>query len=351
MSYYYSKRANESFVSNSTLFRNQFSTILFDLEVWLTISLSSISSLSLLTITIIYIITQIRSRDRVKESRKLILKKLVKNEYLVFSYCLSLFFSHILSVSHKLITKFFVEGIVRIEFLCLIIGILKHYFWLSSLFHSNAVSVKIYLKLSKSLNDNLNDKKNWTKSALQIFAYIYGATILIVVCSILIHFNVKTNSVYELKHSDKINSCFLSQPLFLIVFFAFPVLVILSINATLFIIVFLKTKTTIHHSDNNEMNNLFLKLATIMGLSWVIYVLGVVIIEIFTSHILAQIIVLITSCQINLQGFVVVLGLYSNAVYDLMFKKKTSKNTGPAGNRANRPNQNRVNYHQRITVL
>lgn len=186
---------------------------------------------------------------------------------------------------------------------------------------------KNLLKTDKITKQQFSGKKDWIKSVLKILAYIYGATLSIVLCSVGIHFTIANNTVYELKHSDKINCCFLSQPLYLIVFFAFPVLIILSVNTTLFFIVFFRTKTTINHSDSEEMSHLFLKLATIMGLSWVVYVASTIIIEIFSSHLVAQIIVLISSCQINLQGLIVVLGLFSNATGEILFRKKASKNT------------------------
>ena len=198
---------------NST-FDTSFSYTLYEIESWLTIILSSLSSFSILIISFMYLIAHVKSRDHNKESRKTAVRKVIINEYLVLSYCLSLFASHLITVLHKIISKFFLNGMENIDLLCLIIGIIKHYLWLSSLFHSNAVSIKIYLKLSKSLNGNLVDKKNWLKSATKIFFYIYGATFVIIVCSSSIHFGINDANVYELSHFDRINSCFLSQPLY-----------------------------------------------------------------------------------------------------------------------------------------
>ncbi|CAF1014715.1 unnamed protein product [Brachionus calyciflorus] len=345
-------------IDNTTKDKLLFDNTLFLIETWLTITLSCVSSLTILFITILYIVAHVKSRDHVKETRKFIIKKLIKNEYLVISYILCLLASHIASILHKLISKYYVYNLQKVNSLCLSIGILTHSLWLLTLFHSNAVSFKIYLKLSKSLNGNLSDKKNWLKSATKIFSYIYGATILIMSCSVSIHFGISESNVYEHGQSDKINSCFLSQPLYLIVFFAFPILIILSVNTTLFLIVYLKTKATIDNSESDEMNNLFLKLATIMGLSWFLYVFGVVIIEIFPNHLMAQIIVLVTSCQVNLQGFFIVIGLFWSACYELLFKKKTSKNRGVNKNNNANPNnnnnnniQNKFYFNNNITVL
>ncbi|RMZ93518.1 hypothetical protein BpHYR1_054277 [Brachionus plicatilis] len=330
---------------NSSKSWQPFDMTLYEIETWLTIGLSSLSFISILIVTITYIIAHFKARDHAKETKMSVIRKLVKNEYLVLSYCSSLFISHLITPLHKLASKYFLSGFVRTDLMCLVVGILKHFLWLSCLFHSNAISFKIYLKLSKTMNANLMRKDNWLKSASKIFFYIYGATFVISACSIAIHFAVKQSNVYELGRKDRINSCFLSQPLYLIVFFAFPVLIILSMNSTLFVIVYLKTRSTLDSSECTEGNNLFLKLAIIMGLSWFVYVVGVVVTEIVPNHLLAQIIVLITSCQVNLQGFIIVLGLFWGACCEFLFNKKHRVNKD---NQGNKKKENKV---RNLTVL
>lgn len=333
---------------NSSEPTSQFDMTLFEIETWLTISLSTISFVSIPIVVTIYIFAHIQFRDHTKETRRSVLRKVVKNEYLVLSYCSTLFVSHLITMLHKLASKYFLNGFVRTDLMCLVIGILKHFLWLCCLFHSNAISFKIYLKLSRTMNANLIRQNNWLKSASKIFLYIYSCTSIISACSIAIHFGVKKSNVYELGRKDKINSCFLSQPLYLIVFFAFPVLIILSMNSTLFLIVYLKTRQTLDNSESSDGNKLFLKLSVIMGLSWIVYVIGVIITEIFSDHLLAQITVLITSCQVNLQGFIIVLGLYSGACREFLFKRKQSKQKGNKNN--NQANKLNDKMHN-ITVL
>lgn len=326
-----------------------FDMTLYEIETWLTISLSSLSLVSILIVSITYIFVHIRSRDHAKETTRAALRKMVKNEYLVLSYCLSLFISHLITVLHKITSKYFLNGYVRTDLMCLVVGILKHFLWLTCLFHSNAISFKIYLKFSKTMNSNLMRQNNWIKSASKIFFFIYGLSFLMNACSIAIHFGVKNSNVFELGRKDKINSCFLSQPLYLMVFFAFPVLIILSMNSTLFMIVYLKTRHTLENPECSESNCLFIKMAIIMGLSWFVYVFGVITTEIFPNHLLAQIVVLITACQVNLQGLIIVLGLFWGACYEFIFKKKQCKTGVNKNNQAdNKINENKV---QNITVL
>jgi hypothetical protein len=318
--------------SMNITYENEYDETLLKVDTWLTVGLSTVSCLSLVFFTIVYVITHIKSRTKSKLNKKTALKKIYKNEYLVLSYCFSLFFSHLVSIAHKLIITYFVfNGYENIRSYCLVVGTLKHFFWLTTMFHSNVVSFKVYKKLSKAKNTTVLTKKNRFRVALKIFSYIYGSAFLLITISLLIHFLGKEHNVYELKNTDKLNCCFLSQPIYLVTLFTLPIGVILFINSILFLIVFIKTRKTIHKSENDEMNYLFLKLAVIMGLSWTVYIICIFIIEIFTDHLLVQTIIIVASCQINLQGLVIVLGLFSNSAYQKFFKKPNANSKTPAG--------------------
>jgi len=323
---------DKNLTSMNISYENEYNDTLLKVDTWLTIGLSTVSCLSLVFFTIVYIITHIKSRTKSKLNKKAAFKKIYKNEYLVLSYCFSLFFSHLVSIIHKLVITYFVfNGFENIMSYCLVIGTLKHFFWLSTMFHSNVVSLKVYKKLSKAKNTTVLIKKNRVRVALKIFSYIYGSAFLLIAISLLIHFLGKEHNVYELKRTDKLNCCFLSQPIYLVTLFTLPIGLILLINSVLFLIVFIKTHKTIHKSENDDMNYLFLKLAIIMGLSWAIYIICIFIIEIFTDHLLVQTIIIVASCQINLQGLVIVLGLFSNSAYQKFFKKPNSNSKTPVG--------------------
>ena len=119
------------------------------------------------------------------------------------------------------------------------------------MFHANAVSIKIYMKLKHNATntDMLLNRKDWVKSALKVFAYINSAALIIIACALSIHFCAVSATgtrglVYEMDANDKINCCFLTRHKFFLIFFAFPVTFILCINLTLFLIVFCKTKVS-----------------------------------------------------------------------------------------------------------
>ena len=348
---------NESYIlpndTNCTNDDDNFSNVLYEVDTWLTVFLSIVSIISIIFFTFIYIHSQIKARDHVKDTKKSAFKKVIRNEYLVLSYCVALFFSHLFTIAQKISNKYFIDDMQDIQ-LCLAIGILKHFFWTTAIFHSNAVSVKVYMKLTKTNNNNFLDRKDWFKSAIKIFIYIYTSSFIILACSLSVNFTNLSLVVYELDINDKMNCCFLSYPNFLIIFFAFPIGVILCVNVGLFLTIFFKTKTTIHQSENNDMNYLFLKLFVIMGLTWIVYLVTAVLIEFLNKRSLIQIFTIIGEFQMSIQGLIVVLCLFSNAAYEKFFTKKKNHKGHPQQAQHNN-NNNNINmnhhYHRRITVL
>ncbi len=115
---------NEDF-SNKTSLPLNYSELLIKIDTYTTIGLSSLSCLALIFFTFVYIDTQIKFRDHAKETKKSAFKKIFRHEYLVFSYCLSLFFSHLFSVAHKVLTKFYMDSVADTKYVCLTLGILK----------------------------------------------------------------------------------------------------------------------------------------------------------------------------------------------------------------------------------
>lgn len=314
--------------SNNNL--NRTYNALFEAEIWTSISLSTLSFIALVAFLIVYTIAHIKSRDHAKENKKTAFKKMCKNEYLVLSYCISLIITHFITISQKAIQFLFTNAIVNPishNYVCLTIAILKHHFWLLSLVHCSAISFKLYFKLTKNMNNEILERNDWLKAIVKTLSLITLLASLISVCAIILHFTIPTETVYELRINDYnslANYCFLRQPIFLAVFFALPILIILIFNLTIFILLFVKTKATIDQSENEEKNNLFLKLAVLMGLSWFVYVISVCLVEAMSDTIFIQIVNLIASVQTNLHGFLIVLVLFSNATYEKLFKKKKS---------------------------
>ena len=119
--------------------------------------------------------------------------------------------------------------------------------------------------------------------------------------------------------ANKLYCCFLSARLYLIIFFALPVGLVLIINFWLFFIVLYRTKPnfeqqnetssaleqdTNNHNSSNKMgrqfSNLFLRLGNYgFIMDW--YILSVIIMESLNDSITVQIFTIIASCQINIQ--------------------------------------------------
>jgi hypothetical protein len=370
------------FVNKSTNQTLSYNETLLEIDNWLTILLSSVSMVALIVFTVLYILAKVKNKS--KDSKRVLFKKVFKKEHLIFSYCTALFFSHFVSIAHTIIGRLlnpsepgddfssssssftFVNGSAY----CLSIGILRQFFWLSTILHTNSISFKMYFRLSKTLNENLLNKRVQLKSAIQCYSYIYGITALIVIASVLVHFTASSHPVYDIDLSNKLYCCFLSKPIYLVALFALPVALILVINFTLFIIVMYRTKPTFDqqneaiatiNSDSSEnannnhgptaspsaavtptnTNNLFLKLAVIMGLSWAVYIVSVIFIETFTDYYAVQVFIIIASSQVNLQGLIVAIGLFFNVVYEKFVKNR--RHCLPSQNSAHNNHHNQRN--------
>lgn len=85
-----------------------------------------------------------------------------------------------------------------------------------------------------------------------------------------------------------------------------------------------------------------------MGLPWLVYVFSIILIESYGNHYYAQSITIITTCQINLQGFGIVMGLFSHAAYEKLCvnHKKKHHRHHPNNNHANPNNNQQGQQHQ-----
>lgn len=107
-------------------------------------------------------------------------------------------------------------------------------------------------------------------------------------------------------------------------------------------------------TPDDKANHLFLKLAILMGLSWIIYAVSICLAQIpglahftLTMH-------LVGSLQTNIQGFLLVLVLFSNATYERLFSKRSSRGTKKNKNNNKHDKNEPIRIHpvqQRLTVL
>jgi hypothetical protein len=170
-------------------YTTNFNEVMLEVDNWLTIILSMISIITLIVFTVLYLIAKVKNKS--KDSKRVLFKKVFKKEHLVFSYCVTLFFSHFVSIAHTIYGRMLNTGdssnddsvslgvsggytLGKNTAYCFSIGVLRQFFWLSAILHTNSISFKMYFRLSKTLNENLLDKKLQLKTAIQCYSYIYG---------------------------------------------------------------------------------------------------------------------------------------------------------------------------------
>jgi hypothetical protein len=338
-------------VTNSI--KEGFNVILEEIDFWLIVILSSISCLFLILLTLLYILAKIKIKS--KDNLRQLFKKVWHKEHLIFLYCLSLLFSHLVSLTQSIVKKILLGSTTldpNFRHFCLTIGIVKHFFWLLTIMYSSAISFKMYAKFTKNLNKNLlNNKQTRFKSVLKTYSYIFLPSFLIVLIASFHHFK-NGEEVYDRNINDKTFSCFLQRPLYIMVFFAVPVTLVVVLNFGLFLFVIYRTKQTKDQQQNNEQDGItasisintdnnnsqnminlstasfiFLKLGIIMGLSWIIYIVSILVID-FTNdnnYLLIQSFIILSSCQVNLQGFMIVVALFSNVVHERFARKRRQR--------------------------
>lgn len=175
---------------------------LVQIEMWLSMTLSSFSLLALIVFVMVYAVARIRTRDHLRESRRTALKKLCKHEYLVLSYSFSLTISHLVTVIQKAVQFLFVTRLAApASTLCLVIGVLKHYFLLLAIFHCGAISIKLYFKVKRTMSNAIIERNDWLRQIVLTLTLIFLLATSIVVCSLIIHFSIKV-PVYTLYHSN-----------------------------------------------------------------------------------------------------------------------------------------------------
>lgn len=178
------------------------SNALFQTEMWISMTLSSLSFLSLILFVVVYAIARIRTRDHARESRRTALKKLCKHEYLVLSYSLSLMASHFVNVVQKVIQFLLVtESKSPPSDFCLAVGILKHFFWLLAIFHCGAISFKLYVKIKRTMDNSIIERNDWLKPIIITLAIVLVLAVSIVTISIILHYTIKVYHFFLIKYS------------------------------------------------------------------------------------------------------------------------------------------------------
>ncbi|XP_067129930.1 probable G-protein coupled receptor Mth-like 3 [Centruroides vittatus] len=180
---------------------------------------------------------------------------------LMFYLSLSLFFAQLL---------FLIGEAELYKPLCIIIAVSTHYFFLVTIFCSNVLAFDIWKTFT-----NLNRTPNYKFKYLPYYSlYCWGIPSIIVLSAAI------TEWAFRGKFSPKYGQyvCWISNRFALLIFFAIPSGIILLANVVLFIvtafsIVKASKSTKVARENAQDKRNfrflLYIKLALIMGLSWI----------------------------------------------------------------------------------
>ncbi|ELU09119.1 hypothetical protein CAPTEDRAFT_216805 [Capitella teleta] len=155
---------------------------------------------------------------------------------------------------------------------CFSIGVLVHYFFLASFLWMNVMAFDIcrtFVKFSKP-----SARDDFLQKFLRYCVYCFLVALLIVLSAIVANFTLG-DSLYRPAYGEDI--CWIKNRKALIVFFAAPVAVIVTSNLVYFFITLWSIQKSMEASKmatNNKKGDrdrfwLYVKLSTIMGLTWV----------------------------------------------------------------------------------
>jgi hypothetical protein len=176
------------------------------------------------------------------------------------------------------------SDLIQYPTLCLTSAILIHYFYLSSFFWLLIIAIHIHTTFNRQIGqqEKKNEETNWL--------YIYNILIwcftgIIVLSACLIQFT-KPESSFSPDYGYLF--CSISKSNAMILFFLVPIGCLLLIVAILFI----KTIIAIHHSrktaklaslssstslSNNSLVFIYARLASLMGLQWILLIIALII--------------------------------------------------------------------------
>ncbi|CAH1396514.1 unnamed protein product [Nezara viridula] len=155
--------------------------------------------------------------------------------------------------------------------ICQVIAILTQFFYMTSFFWMNAMSIDICNTFS-----NASLKNSSSKSHIKYAIYAWGGPTLIITISVIAELTDLLPKEYRPHYAARPNVCWFGNSLPLAIFFYFPMFFLLLMNVVLFTITVYWLQK--HHSSSEKLKTsgrkeysrlwLYIKLSTIMGTSW-----------------------------------------------------------------------------------
>lgn len=176
------------------------------------------------------------------------------------------------------------SDLIQYSSFCFVSGVIVHYFYLSSFFWLLIIAINIH----STFNRQIIPKEKIIKTNFRLLAYnifVWFSTGIIILIACLIQF-IKPKSKFSPNYGYLF--CTISQPNAMIFFFLLPIGCLLGIIS----ILFFKTILAIYHSHriaklasissnniNNNHNQIFIyaRLASLMGLQWILLIFALII--------------------------------------------------------------------------
>ncbi|ESO84356.1 hypothetical protein LOTGIDRAFT_75274, partial [Lottia gigantea] len=186
----------------------------------------------------------------------------------------------------------FIEGeSSAIPWVCSLVAISVHYFFLASFFWMNVMSYDVYKTFA---NKCILTRIRGTKKFLPRYAmYAWGSPAIIVALCVFIEYgNVNdTNETYGVNHYS---GCWITRPVAALITFGLPIMVIFVINTVFFIrtiICIQATAKLAHHTTRRTFSHmtgksdvmLYVRMSTVMGFTWIFGLASSIISSIFTK--------------------------------------------------------------------
>ena len=177
---------------------------------------------------------------------------------------------------------------------CVVMAILTHYFFLASFGWMNVMAFDIW-KTFANTSKPTSSGKHWRKFGLYCL-FGWGGSLVVIIVAIIVNYTA-SDSIFRPGYGEKI--CWIRYRPALILFFAAPVAVILTVNLIFYVLTIISiwkisklTRMVTEKSDKHRLW-LYIKLSSIMGLTWIFGFIA----AIFDSEVLWYFFIIFNSLQ------------------------------------------------------
>lgn len=200
--------------------------------------------------------------------------------YCLFSLCISLLMAYM---------NFFIQISISDQADCKVIGLLLMYSFLSSFFWMNVISFDVWHSIRQATAKLLLSSGRSILFRFSLYSsYAWGMPLLILIIALIVD-NASEDVEYHLVFSS--NTCWFQYRQALLVYFALPLFLVLTLNTFFFFSSFHMIRKSRSDSGSQESYDLrsqlflTLRLGTAMGLMWIFGVIDAVTDQVWISYL------------------------------------------------------------------